>query len=479
MADRGSILIIYMVYPSVLLFLTAFFAAGCEGRRPDEAISRPGPEGDPKMTKPALEAVSRLDHIIEMFWDMDQKVRETGMKHLADFQDEMKDPGSQIGLKAPRAAARPYLFEKPEPGRVSAELVAVACSAPHPEYIPVVVELFDKFSDDAKWRAQIIVTELESREAAEAFMMIVRTHAPTGELPRLFIARLLNKPRHPDVIFPEILKYASNRKLSYEIYRLCLAYCEAKLLPNDELAPFTDQVLKFNSDLAAKLGPAQKDQGVAWMWEESYQESRDNAALLLDLLGHFSGNLVEEQLRNALEYKDPRLKHFALISLIRLGNPVDKKDVEDVARYAEMRNWLYNEFKRLGKSSLFPKEFQTQKSFAEADMVNWLVYPTELGRVPDEIELMKVVAVDTGLPDGVYDYYLFRFRTREPHWAAKDGWIAGVSGPYLRKDQPTTKSLGDTFSTFTKWDAKTPEDHVGDTRELMSRWREYHLKNEH
>jgi hypothetical protein len=208
------------------------------------------------------------------------------------------------------------------------------------------------------------------------------------------------------------------------------------------------------------------------MWEDAYQESRQDAALLLDLLGHFPGDHVEEQLREALEYKDPRLKHFALVSLLRLGKPVDKKHVEDVAGHAEMRNWLYINLKQLGKSSLFPESYRTQKAFAEADMVHWLIFPTELNRAPDEIELMKVVTVDTGLPDGIYDYYLFRFRTKEPHWAAKDGWIAGVSGPYLRKDEPTTEPLGGTFSTFTKWDAKTPEEHVGDIRELMKRWRE-------
>jgi hypothetical protein len=187
--------------------------------------------------------------------------------------------------------------------------------------------------------------------------------------------------------------------------------------------------------------------------------------------------LVEEQLREALEYKDPRLKHFALVSLLRLGKPVDKMHVEDVACHAEMRNRLFVTLKQFGKSSLFPDQFRTQKSFAEADMVNWLIYPTELNRVPDEIELMKVVTVDTGLAGGVYDYYLFRFRTKEPHWAAKDGWMAGVSGPYLSKDQPTTEALGDTFSTFTNWDSKTPAEHVGEIQELMERWREYHSKN--
>ena len=110
-------------------------------------------------------------------------------------------------------------------------------------------------------------------------------------------------------------------------------------------------------------------------------------------------------------------------------------------------------------------------------MVNWLVYPTELGRVPDEIELMKVVPIDTGLAGGIYDYYLFRFRTLEPHWAAKNGWIAGVSGPFHRQASPTVHALGHTFSTFTKWEAMHPDDHVGDISELKKSWREYHLRH--
>src|SRR5262249_3352197 len=142
----------------------------------------------------------RFDHILEMVWDNDEKVRETGMKDLAEFQRDTKNPGSQVGLKALRAAARPYPFEKPKPNDVSAELVAVAYGTPFPEYIPVVVELFDKFSDDAKRRAQIILTELETREAAEAFMTVVRTHAPTGKLPCLFTARFEKNPRHVDVL---------------------------------------------------------------------------------------------------------------------------------------------------------------------------------------------------------------------------------------------------------------------------------------
>ncbi len=460
----------------ILLCLVALLAVGCQRRTTNEPITQSAPEQASEVTNRRTETAAIFNHILERLWDSDESVRAAGMKDLADFQQKMDDPGSEVGLKALRAAARPYLFENPEPSSVSAELVAVAYSTPQPEYIPVVVELFDKFSDDGKSQAQAIITGLESREAAEAFMTIVRTYAPTGKLHSLVAAQLVNKPRHVDVLFPEILTYASNPQLSFEIYGLCLAYCEAKLLRPEVLAPYTEQVLKSYTALAAKLRSAQKDQGIDWMWEESYEEPRHEAALLLDLLGYFPSDFVEKPLREAVEFKDPRLKYFALISLLHLGKSVDEKDVNEVASHAEVRNWLHIKLKQMGKSSLFPEKFRTQSSFAESDMVNWLIYPTELNRVPGEIELMKVVTVDTGMPDGIYDYYLFRFRTNEPHWAAKSGWMAGVSGPFARKEQPTTDALGDTFSSFTKWDSMTPDEHVGDIRELTRRWREYHSK---
>ena len=36
------------------------------------------------------------------------------------------------------------------------------------------------------------------------------------------------------------------------------------------------------------------------------------------------------------------------------------------------------------------------------------------------------------------------------HWAAKNGWMVGAAGPFLRGEQPTTRSLGATFSRFEK-----------------------------
>ena len=71
--------------------------------------------------------------------------------------------------------------------------------------------------------------------------------------------------------------------------------------------------------LAAALAAFVLAAGIDWMWEDAYEESRHDAALLLDLLGHFPVERVEKRLREALEYKDPRLKHFALVSLLRFA----------------------------------------------------------------------------------------------------------------------------------------------------------------
>ena len=132
------------------------------------------------------------------------------------------------------------------------------------------------------------------------------------------------------------------------------------------------------------------------------------------------------------------------------------------------RNILYDNLARLERSELFPEEFKTQEAFAESDMVNWLVYLTELGKPPDEIQLMKVVEVDTGSEDGVVEFYLFRFRSAIDGMK-DDGWMAGVSGYYKLADKPTTEAHGYTFSAFEKWRDKTPEQHVSDIRSLLNR----------
>jgi hypothetical protein len=89
---------------------------------------------------------------------------------------------------------------------------------------------------------------------------------------------------------------------------------------------------------------------------------------------------------------------------------------------------------------------------------------------------MKVVSADAGPPHGYLDWYLFRFRTDDEDCADPGVWMAGVSGPFLRKDAATTAARGEAFSSFAEWDAKTPDEHVGDIHQLMNEWRKAHAE---
>jgi hypothetical protein len=58
-----------------------------------------------------------------------------------------------------------------------------------------------------------------------------------------------------------------------------------------------------------------------------------------------------------------------------------------------------------------------------------MMHPNELSDAPEQIEL--VATVSRALDGGERDFFVFRYRMPEGHWAAGK-WILGVAGPYGR-----------------------------------------------
>ena len=112
------------------------------------------------------------------------------------------------------------------------------------------------------------------------------------------------------------------------------------------------------------------------------------------------------------------------------GQDPSNQDLVRFASHPRTRNTLLLVLQEHGKEGLFPQEYRTAKAIAEGDLVFWLCHPNELQSAPDEIELIGKFPKELGSPVGRVDYYLFRFRVTPPHWAADDGWMAGVAGPY-------------------------------------------------
>lgn len=112
---------------------------------------------------------------------------------------------------------------------------------------------------------------------------------------------------------------------------------------------------------------------------------------------------------------------------------------EDVAPFAEnvlTRETTFQLLKDHSKTDLFPQEYYSIVKGAESNLATWLEFPTELDACPDEIEHIKRVTIDFDGQNNFVHYEVFKYSVNEPHWAAKDGWMLGVVGPYFDDSKP-------------------------------------------
>jgi hypothetical protein len=159
-----------------------------------------------------------------------------------------------------------------------------------------------------------------------------------------------------------------------------------------------------------------------------------------------------------------------VIAQIESGKEPDAAAIAKLAEQSVTRRALHEALKGFDREDLFPKQFLTRQAAAEADLSYWLLHPNELDSEPDALELMATLKRE--YKDMPLEYYIFRYRMLEPHWAAADGWMVGIAGPYLEDSRLYCWAPG-TFSTFEKYDSKTPGEHVDWLHEMMIKKRAY------
>ncbi|MET0394318.1 MAG: hypothetical protein ABW019_14325 [Chitinophagaceae bacterium] len=139
---------------------------------------------------------------------------------------------------------------------------------------------------------------------------------------------------------------------------------------------------------------------------------------------------------------------------------VTRQDVLPYAQNILTRELTFQLLTNHSKTDLFPEEYYTLIKGAESNLANWLEFPTELDACPDEIEHVKRVSIDFDGQNNFVHYEVFRYRVNEPHWAAKDGWMLGVVGPYFDDSKPYHFPHA-TFSRVTSTiDKVTPEEEA-------------------
>lgn len=134
-------------------------------------------------------------------------------------------------------------------------------------------------------------------------------------------------------------------------------------------------------------------------------------------------------------------------------------------RTRQMTYALLAEFERL---DLFPEEYNTLIKSAEGQLANWLEYPTELDACPDEMEYIKRVTLDFDGQHNFVHYEVFKYRVNEPHWAAEDGWMLGVVGPYFDDSNPYDHARATFSRTSSTLDKVSPEEEAKWVHENIS-----------
>lgn len=399
-----------------------------------------------------------LRPVVLRLFDEDPAERELANRELREHRDYA--PGESEAHAILELTAETDLPESDSPySNPKHDLLFLIINAPHGSIVDVIDETYDAYDERSRTALLALLGATRTRAGAEAFMRLLQEHGwPEGVYARVFMEIEPNSA-YASVYFPALITFADQYLM--EVGRIALRWLQDEAIRPELLSNTIGQLV---SRLQALLDQARTyaGSGIAWMFQEGYFEIRAAAGFLLDFLGWFDQREVRPVLERAAESRDPWLALFASTSLIRLGEDVSDAILERVASSSEARGHLWQYLENLGELHRYPNEWAELEHFAAFDMVQWLKYPTELGRVPDEIELMETI-------DGQY----FGESSRLFVWRFKgfdDEWTAAVSGPY---DTSTVGPVAgpSTFSRFDAWDSASAEEHAEAVLETLAEWR--------
>lgn len=190
---------------------------------------------------------------------------------------------------------------------------------------------------------------------------------------------------------------------------------------------------------------------------ERARTGRERLAAVARLLDQLTKVSCAPSLHRMLASADPRVSAMGAVRLVRSGGAVAPERLELIARDAVARADLYEALSTSGLLEALP-EVVDHVAVHEAMLARWLCEVTELGRAPDEMELIgtrRGPATLSGGGEAVL--FLFRFRLRSPHWSASRGWMVGVAGPW-------------TGSCYQAEDECSLDEHVESIRSSLDMW---------
>lgn len=211
---------------------------------------------------------------------------------------------------------------------------------------------------------------------------------------------------------------------------------------------YKDKLAAFSDDCKAIFGDYIAREAARYLSGTPAEQMMDNLELIADVAKHIPTDALIEQVYAVLQLGRGDINYYAVDTLLSLGREVPADVIEALAKNLSYACLTYHSLQAHGKAGMFPAEYSTEEYLAKSDLVHWLIYPTELGKEPDEIEYIGKTTVKKE------EYFLFRYKSDSDNLGEElqNKWLIGWSG-----------SDGGTFSQFDEYalyEQATPEKTV-------------------
>lgn len=345
-------------------------------------------------------------------------------------------------------------------------LLTLLWRSPHPALLPHIAPAYEKQPHGVRRAALLAwLGVLGTREAAETFAACIRKF---GWPPSLYVRVWSEFEKlivHGDVLLPDVALAAGKDQMRDLVDAISSALVDGAM-PLKQVAGrldvLTPRIVASISKLIKQLSKYQSRKGIDWRFGENYSYARAELSSLLGLAGYLIDPKLPPMLREAAKFTDPVIAVSAAVALLRQSGDANESAFRRAAQSHETRAYTYEILAELKRKDLFPKEFATWEDFAASAMVEWLKFPTELEREPDELTLAHTEWIDKRRK---LVMYVWKFRN------AKEPWLAGVSGPHELRGSPRPTHGAFTFSKFEEWDSATPQEHLeqcaGSAKEIV------------
>jgi hypothetical protein len=409
----------------------------------------------------------KIQKLIKNIKNPSAATRAQAFEEIAEL--DVKSISEEMGKYILREAAKGCPASEIWTQDVSNILVTFIAENPREAYIPVIEEIFASLSVWSKPSVLRLLSLVPTEESAKAYLRILEKHHKTSEFDQLPIEYEPENEVVAKTLFPELLTYITHPDLVYYVLSYANGCLEAGTLSQETMAPYVTELRQLFWRYEKQYEQDLIGLGDEANWDEETQDLRDLLGMFLDVLGDIENEEIEAFMKETIKHPDKKFSFFAVLSMLRKNIPVEQADLDALMNDLEMRSWFYDELEAMKKLHIVSPETLTKEKMAEGAMVRWLSYPTELGHVPSDIELMGTIEKET------CTYYLYRFASEHPQWDEM-GYMAGISGPFDANGKPVPDEMPCTFSAFEAWDEKTLDEHAQTIFEIVRVYWEHQKK---